>query len=155
MIAQAYSSVHFPIMPLLQKSEDGTFKLYRRNFNLFTPRDFDYSPYFEVIKYTFFGSDDLSYYRRLPWDENGVYCDNEIISVIVADPKPEDETPTVETIEVVDEQEPEIKSNAILNLIRGKKSAVVVKLNPKTSPSEANSNPPPDNVAEFKPKKSD
>ena len=35
------------------------------------PRDFDYSPYFSIIKYPFLGMNDIGLYRRLPWDKEG------------------------------------------------------------------------------------
>ena len=40
----------------------------QRNPYLYAPKDFDYSPYFEIIKYPLFNPDEpLPYYRRLPW----------------------------------------------------------------------------------------
>ncbi|MEW8045856.1 MAG: hypothetical protein AB2805_05155, partial [Candidatus Thiodiazotropha sp.] len=51
---------------------------FKRNPRLFTPKDFDYSPYFDIIKYPFLGLDDLGVYRRLPWgDDSILYNDNE------------------------------------------------------------------------------
>jgi hypothetical protein len=64
MIAEAFQTVKFPIMPLLA---DDTKMLRERSPKLFTPRDFDYSPYFEIIKYPMFGFDELAVYRQLPW----------------------------------------------------------------------------------------
>ncbi len=77
MIAAAFSSVQFPIMPVVHRSEDGKIKLYKRNTRLYVPRDFDTSPYFEIIKYPILGLDDLAVYRRLPWDTEGVICNDE------------------------------------------------------------------------------
>ena len=76
MLAAAFSSVHFPILPVIQHTADGQVRLYKLNFKLHTPRDFDYSPYFDIIKYPFFDHDDLTFYRRLPWDEQGVMCND-------------------------------------------------------------------------------
>ncbi|MDQ7016430.1 MAG: YiiX/YebB-like N1pC/P60 family cysteine hydrolase [Gammaproteobacteria bacterium] len=77
LIAQAFASVRFPVLPVL-RNEQGNIKFYRRNFRLFTPRDFDYSPYFDIIKYPIFEFDDLALYRKLPWNEEGViYNDSE------------------------------------------------------------------------------
>ena len=76
MIANAFSSVHFPILPVVHKSDNG-YRLYKRNTLLYTPRDFDYSPYFEIIKYPLLGLNDLAVYRQLPWDQNGVICNDE------------------------------------------------------------------------------
>ncbi|MBF0368846.1 MAG: hypothetical protein HQL52_05235 [Magnetococcales bacterium] len=77
MLAQAFMSVHFPILPVVQRNDAGELKLYRRNFRLFTPRDFDHSPYFEIIKYPLVGHEDLANYRNLPWDCEGLVCNAE------------------------------------------------------------------------------
>jgi hypothetical protein len=53
MIAEAFDSVEFPILPLVKRTESGVPHLYRRNPKLCTPSDFDYSPHFEIIKYPF------------------------------------------------------------------------------------------------------
>lgn len=53
MIAESFSIIDYPILPLVQVEEDGELRLYRRNPKLFTPSDFDYSPYFDIIKYPF------------------------------------------------------------------------------------------------------
>ncbi len=76
MIAAAFATVQFPVLPVIHKTEDGL-RLYKRNVRLYTPRDFDYSPYFSVIKYPLLGLNDLAVYRRLPWDEEGVICNDE------------------------------------------------------------------------------
>lgn len=54
VIAEAFHSVHYPILPdIEQSSEDAQREiLHIRHYSLFTPRDFDLSPYFEVIKPT-------------------------------------------------------------------------------------------------------
>lgn len=77
MMAQAFMSVNFPILPVVQRGLDGSLRLYNRNFRLFTPRDFDYSPYFEIIKYPLVGHDDLANYHNLPWDPQGMLCNGE------------------------------------------------------------------------------
>lgn len=73
MMAEAFHAVDFPILPFAEKIEDGKIRLYKRNPRLYTPKDFDYSPYFDIIKYPFFGLDDLTIYRRLPWDSQHMY----------------------------------------------------------------------------------
>ncbi|WP_455206365.1 YiiX/YebB-like N1pC/P60 family cysteine hydrolase [Kaarinaea lacus] len=75
LIANAFSSVHFPILPVVHKTETGL-RLFKRNTRLYTPRDFDYSPYFSIIKYPLLGLNDLSVYRQLPWDQDGVICND-------------------------------------------------------------------------------
>ena len=77
LIAASFASVHFPILPVIQRSENGELKLFKRNFRLYTPPDFDYSPYFEIIKYPYLGLEELSIYRQLPWDQNGLICNGE------------------------------------------------------------------------------
>ena len=67
MIAEAFGAVEFPILPLVQRSEQDRIRLYRRNPKLCTPSDFDYSPYFEIIKYPFYDFGDNPGYKLLPW----------------------------------------------------------------------------------------
>ena len=67
MIAEAFAAVEFPILPLVQRSEQNRIRLYRRNPKLCTPSDFDYSPYFEIIKYPFYDFADIPSYKLLPW----------------------------------------------------------------------------------------
>jgi len=74
MIAEVFAAVRYPVLPVIHRSGDGGLKLYPRNTRLYTPRDFDYSPYFEIIKYPILGLDDIAVYRELPWDEEGVVC---------------------------------------------------------------------------------
>ena len=74
MIASAFANVHYPILPVVHRNSGGKLVLYRRNNRLYTPRDFDYSPYFDIIKYPIFSLDDVALYRQLPWDEEGVVC---------------------------------------------------------------------------------
>jgi len=76
MMAEAFASIHFPILPVLQYDEDNNLKLFRRNSKLVTPSDFDYSPYFDVIKYPIFDFDELSVYKQLPWNKEGVIYKN-------------------------------------------------------------------------------
>jgi hypothetical protein len=74
MLGEAFNTVNFPILPIAERTEDGGLKLYRRNSRLCTPRDFDYSPYFDIIKYPYFGLDDVAAYRGLPWNAEGMVC---------------------------------------------------------------------------------
>lgn len=69
MIAEAFNAVQFPILPLAQTDEGGQVRLFRRNPKLCTPSDFDYSPYFEIIKYAFMDFGHYPNYRLLPWSE--------------------------------------------------------------------------------------
>jgi hypothetical protein len=77
MLASAFNEVNFPILPFIDRDEDGSLRFFKRNPRLITPKDFDYSPYFDIIKYPFLGLDDLAVYRRLPWgDEDRLYNDD-------------------------------------------------------------------------------
>ncbi len=77
LIAEAFSSVQFPVLPFVEPHHETGVELTQRNPYLFTPKDFDYSPYFEIIKYPLFSPEEpLPYYRRLPWTkENVIYQD--------------------------------------------------------------------------------
>lgn len=68
LIASAFQKVHFPIIPeIIQDSEGLT--LVSRNPKLFTPKDFDYSPFFDIIKYPLLPLGE-GLYRHLPWTED-------------------------------------------------------------------------------------
>jgi hypothetical protein len=78
LIAEAYASVDFPILPFIERRGDGTLRFFKRNPKLFCPRDFDYSPYFDVIKYPYLGIEDVGVYRQLPWSSSPlIYSDRE------------------------------------------------------------------------------
>lgn len=74
MIAKAFMQVKFPLLPIAFKNDDGTFTLHHRNPKLFTPCDFDYSPYFDIIKYPIWDPHKMSRYQNMPWDEKGLIC---------------------------------------------------------------------------------
>lgn len=67
MIARCFQQVHYPILPIVQNAQQDTVCFYERNFRLFTPSDFDYSPYFSVIKYPAWNATQEPAYRMLPW----------------------------------------------------------------------------------------
>lgn len=69
LVANAFASVRYPIVPTIHRGANGDMVFHRRNGRLITPRDFDYSPYFEIIKFPFFG-DDVERYRELTWDDD-------------------------------------------------------------------------------------
>ena len=74
MIAAAFSSVRFPVLPVLEKDDQGRLRMIPRNTRLFTPRDFDYSPYFDIIKCPLLDFGKYSSYRELPWAIDGRIC---------------------------------------------------------------------------------
>jgi len=75
LVAQAFQSVHYPILPEIRDvaSYDENHRqivreiLHIRHYSLFTPRDFDLSPYFEVVKPSIETGFD---YRQLNWYED-------------------------------------------------------------------------------------
>ncbi|MFT5484961.1 MAG: hypothetical protein ACI9GW_003631 [Halieaceae bacterium] len=71
MIAEAFGSIQFPILPLVKRNEDNSLQMYRRNPRLCTPSDFDYSPYFDIIKYPFVDFSEHANHRLLPWNGGG------------------------------------------------------------------------------------
>ena len=71
MIAEAFASIQFPILPLVKaSSETGEMQIFRQNPKLCTPSDFDHSPYFEIIKYPYLDFHYQANYRLLPWEGN-------------------------------------------------------------------------------------
>jgi len=92
MIAEAFAFVQFPILPLVKQSADEKVQMFRRNPKLCTPSDFDYSPYFKIIKYPFV---DIHYHddhHLLPWS-GGAQLDEEETHFYMdaaSEPKPED-----------------------------------------------------------------
>jgi len=77
MIAEAFNAVHYPILPLFRRHGPNGIELVPRNTRLFTPADFDYSPYFDIKKYAFMGTTDSTPYRDLPWNKDGVVAHSE------------------------------------------------------------------------------
>ncbi|MCB1692780.1 MAG: hypothetical protein KDI19_08445, partial [Pseudomonadales bacterium] len=71
MIAEAFAFVQFPILPLVKRFEDDKVQMFRRNPKLCVPSDFDYSPYFEIIKYPFVDFHYEEDYHLLPWHGTG------------------------------------------------------------------------------------
>ncbi len=75
LIAQAFQTVLYPILPRVERLEDGKRAispysrreiLHIRHHSLFAPRDFDISPYFAIVKPTIEQGFD---YRSLTWSE--------------------------------------------------------------------------------------
>ena len=67
LIAQAFECVRYPILPrieLVESRETRRELLHIRHHSLYTPRDFDISPYFEVVKPTIKTGFD---YKKMRW----------------------------------------------------------------------------------------
>ncbi len=77
MIAEAFAYIQFPVLPLVRQVNENEVQLFRRNPKLCTPKDFDYSPYFEIIKYPFIDCCDYGTYRLLPWHGSGALIGEE------------------------------------------------------------------------------
>ena len=85
MIANAFASINFPILPLTIKDKDKNLKFIHRNPRLCTPKDFDYSPYFQIIKYPMWPSENKAAYRQFPWQKDLISNDEFGISRIDSD----------------------------------------------------------------------
>jgi len=72
MIAEAFYSVKYPVLPLFRRHGKDGIELIPRNTRLYTPADFDYSPYFDIKKFPFMGAHINAPYRELPWNKDGV-----------------------------------------------------------------------------------
>lgn len=70
MIARCFQQVHYPILPIVRTEQQDEVRFYERHFRLFTPSDFDYSPYFAVIKYPAWNARQEPAYRTLPWHQD-------------------------------------------------------------------------------------
>ena len=66
LIAQAFESVRYPVLPTIEKVDDESRReiLHIRHHSLYTPRDFDVSPFFEIIKPTIASGFD---YKQFEW----------------------------------------------------------------------------------------
>jgi hypothetical protein len=72
LIAQAFENVRYPILPKVTKAESRAARreiLEIRHSSLFAPRDFDISPYFEVVKPTLVKGFD---YKSVSWADQPV-----------------------------------------------------------------------------------
>lgn len=77
LLAEAFATVKFPIRPLVTRDKKRGVKFFRRNPRLCTPSDFDYSPYFDIIKYPLFEVKTSAVYRDLPWSKDTISNDAE------------------------------------------------------------------------------
>lgn len=88
-IAEAFMKVNFPILPIVKMHKDGGLHIKKRNPRIFLPKDFDYSPYFDIIKhpfiefpenkfnFNFWNLHTVGAYRNLPWDKKeNIFCNS-------------------------------------------------------------------------------
>lgn len=96
LIAQAFQSVRYPILPVItcqdvHRSKDGRCarEIYHiRHHSLFVPRDFDVSPYFRIVKPTVEAGFD---HRMLTWHETPLPPDEDVKRAAPAAPQPQRE----------------------------------------------------------------
>ncbi len=72
LIAEAFQNVSYPILPVLQEDDFGYKELTHRNSRLFSPLDFDISPWFDILKFPLQSFDDEASYSKMPWKEDGL-----------------------------------------------------------------------------------
>ncbi len=82
MIARCFHSVNYPMLPIIETDHKDRLKFHKRNFRLFVPTDFDYSPYFRVLKFPAWPISMREGYRDLPWQEEkiGTTVESQVIS---------------------------------------------------------------------------
>lgn len=100
LIAQAFEVVRYPILPKITRIESESAReeiLEIRHSSLYAPRDFDISPYFEVVKPTLQNGFD---YRKMQW------ADLQAVASGNACPLPADEAPLVPEAEPQDTRLP-------------------------------------------------
>ena len=87
LIAQAFENVRYPILPKVTTVESETARqeiLEIRHSSLFAPRDFDISPYFEVVKPTISRGFD---YKAMAWADVPALNADELVSMVPAEPE--------------------------------------------------------------------
>jgi hypothetical protein len=90
MIAEAFYSIGFPILPLVNIDKEKHYELIQRNPQLFTPSDFDFSPYFNIIKYPIMGKN--INFHALHWNKKLISDDNEILRRLESSTKIDENT---------------------------------------------------------------
>ena len=91
LIAQAFENVRYPILPkvtLLESEKAREEILEIRHSSLYAPRDFDISPYFEVVKPTIVRGFD---YKAMAWADLPATDPDLMVSLVPADQPVEDE----------------------------------------------------------------
>jgi hypothetical protein len=127
MIAEAFAFVQFPILPLVKRSADDKVQMFRRNPKLCTPSDFDYSPYFKIIKYPFV---DIHYHddhHLLPWHGTGELDEEENQLYMEAESAPRaDEVEEAIHRAIVDSEESRKTDDLVENSSDGEEKTLVV-----------------------------
>src|SRR5471030_764449 len=95
LIAQAFETVRYPILPKVTRvaSEAARQEILEiRHSSLYAPRDFDISPYFEVVKPTIVKGFD---YRAMAWADQQAAEAKELVSLVPAETEPGQLTPAI------------------------------------------------------------
>ena len=85
MIAQAFETVRYPILPKITKLDSEAARqeiLEIRHSSLYAPRDFDISPFFEVVKPTIVRGFD---YKSMSWADQPAPDADEIVALVPVD----------------------------------------------------------------------
>lgn len=77
LVAEAFISIRFPILPLVRSHAIKGYEFIQRNPKLFTPKDFDYSPYFQILKYPIVEFSDDIPYTTASWNEEELVSNDE------------------------------------------------------------------------------
>ena len=88
LIAQAFENVRYPILPKVTRSDCEAARqeiLEIRHSSLYAPRDFDISPYFEVVKPTLVKGFD---YKAMAWADVPAIDADPIVSLVPAETEP-------------------------------------------------------------------
>jgi len=89
LIAQAFENVRYPILPKITRTDCEAARqeiLEIRHSSLYAPRDFDISPYFEVVKPTLVKGFD---YKAMAWADVPAVDADEIVSLVPAETEAE------------------------------------------------------------------
>jgi hypothetical protein len=70
LVAEAFISIRYPILPIVRKDPIKGYIFVPRNPRLFTPRDFDYSPFFDVIKHPIIEFTNDVPYTKISWEDD-------------------------------------------------------------------------------------
>jgi len=85
LIAQAFEAVRYPILPKVTRLDSEAARqeiLEIRHSSLYAPRDFDISPYFEVVKPTIRRGFD---YKTMAWADVPAHDADELVSLVPAE----------------------------------------------------------------------
>ncbi len=91
LIAQAFENVRYPILPKVTRLESEVARqeiLEIRHSSLYAPRDFDISPYFEVVKPTLVRGFD---YKTMAWADHSADEADLMVSLVPDDTEPADD----------------------------------------------------------------